>query len=163
MPTLSPPDHSSEGCLQWSVTHACAQHYKIFPLPSSSSCDNIIIGKKGLCHSEPLKHPGGTEAVWLGPLCNAAPWLQHSRQICRRKSDFCPEICNLSYVLPAVLSISHYLLPCTVILGLSSYLKSTNESAQVQLTFSSKSFQKCSIHMGKNSHQVFIFYSFDHL
>lgn len=26
--------------------HACAQHYKIFPLPSSSRSNNIIIGKK---------------------------------------------------------------------------------------------------------------------
>jgi len=75
-----------------------------------------------LCDSNPLKYPEETEAVWLGPLCNTTLQLENNRQICRQKSDLCPKICNLSYVLPAVLSICHYLLSCTVISGLSSYL-----------------------------------------
>lgn len=141
---------------------------KIFPLLSSSKSDSIIIErgekKKSWCHSNPLKRPGETEAVWLGPLCNTTPHLQHNRQRRRQKSDLCPEICNLSYVLPAVLSVGHYLLPSTVISGLSSSLKSTNKGAQTQLIVLLKVFRNAVfVRVKTRASKFFIFYSFDHL
>lgn len=130
---------------------------KILPLLSSSKFDCIITErKKSFCHSNPLKHPQETEAVWLGPLCSTTPQPPYKRQICRQKSDLCPKIRNLSYVLPAVFSISHYLLPRSVISGLSSYLKSTNKGAQTELTILLKVFRNAVfVRVKKQSQQIF--------
>lgn len=122
------------------------------------------VKKKGLCHSNPLKHPRETEAVWLGPLCDTTPQLQNIRQTRWQKTDLYPNIHNLSYVLPAVLSTGHYLLPCTVISGLSRYLKSTNKGAQTQLTFLVKVLTNAVFIRVKNpASKFFIIYSFNYL
>lgn len=114
------------------------------PWHPSSRFDSIIIGKKGSRHSNSLQRE--TEAVWLGTVCSTAHQPLRNRLICRQRGDLCSKIHNLSYAL----STGHYFLPCTVILGHSRYLKSTNRSAQTQLTFSSASFLKCRIRTGQN-------------
>lgn len=102
---------------------------------------------KEVCTTQTL-----SEASWryrgcsIGPACSTAHQRLHNRLVWGQRGDLCSKIHNLSFVLIT----GHYLLPCTVILGHERYLKSTNRSAQTQLTFSSASFLKCRIRTGQN-------------
>lgn len=118
----------------------------------------------GLCHPNPLKHPSKNRSCLTQTftLRNTPAWAQQADTQTKRVI-FAPKFITYP-VGHSISSTGHYLLPCIVISGLSSYLQSTNEGAQMQLNRSSQSFQECSFHKGKTQskqsfHLLFIWLS----